>query len=188
MKGLLFLVTMIFSLSVMAGGKTVVQTASSVDLNQYLGDWFEIATIPQSFQKQCIKNVTAQYSLTNNGLIKVVNTCETKSGKKSQANARARVTDKKTNSKLEVTFVKIFDWVFSLGGKYWILDVAEDYSYAVVGDPTREYGWILSRSPLMSETDLEKAKATLIKNGYDLCKFKMTIQDGGESTNQVLCQ
>ena len=183
MKNLVFLIAFFISFAGQTFAKTAVQTASFVDLNQYLGEWYEIATIPQSFQKKCVKNVKAQYSLASNGLIKVVNSCETKSGAVKVANARARVVDKKTNAKLRVTFVKIFNWVFSLGGNYWILDVAPDYSYAVVGDPTTEYGWILSRTPDLSEESMNQAKKVLSDNGYDLCKFRKTIQDGGEDQN-----
>lgn len=185
MKSFMFFIAFLLSMSGQAYAKRTVQTASSVDLDQYLGEWYEIATIPQSFQKQCVKNVKAQYSLTEKGLIKVVNSCETKDGSTKKANARARVVDKKTNAKLRVTFVKIFNWVFSLGGNYWILDVAPDYSYAVVGDPTTEYGWILSRTPSLSEEIMEKAKKVLSANGYDLCKFRVTIQDGGASANSL---
>ncbi|MFA5583607.1 MAG: lipocalin family protein [Bacteriovoracaceae bacterium] len=187
MKKMIFICSLIFSLSSLATSGSRVQTVPFVDLNRYLGDWYEIATIPQSFQKACVKNVKAQYSLTKTGLVKVVNSCETKNGKTKIANARAKVVDKDSNAKLKVTFVKIFDWVFSLGGNYWILDLADDYSYAVVGDPTTEYGWILSRTQTLSPEVLERAKVVLEENGYDLCKFKMTIQDNGVSENSSLC-
>lgn len=164
-----------------------VQTVSQVDLQRYLGEWYEIASIPQSFQKMCVRNVKAQYSLASNGLIKVVNSCETKNGDIKTANARAKVTDKNSNAKLKVTFVKIFDWVFSLGGNYWILDLDKDYSLAVVGDPTREYGWILSRTKEVSPQVWERVKAVLEKNDYDLCKFKTTIQDNNSDERSSLC-
>lgn len=187
MKKMFILASLIFSISCIAASGRPVQTVPAVDLSRYLGEWYEIATIPQSFQKACVKNVMAQYSLTDNGLIKVVNSCETKSGKVKTAHARAKVIDKQTNAKLKVTFVKIFDWVFSLGGNYWILDLADDYSYVVVGDPTTEYGWILSRSQTLSPEYIERAKVVLEDNGYDLCKFKTTIQDGGDRESSSLC-
>lgn len=187
MTKMIILASLIFSFSAFAANRKPVQTVASVDLNQYLGQWYEIASIPQSFQKDCVKNVKAQYSLTSSGLIKVVNTCETKSGKIKTANARAKVVDKNTNAKLRVTFVKIYNWVFSLGGNYWILDLADDYSYAVVGDPTTQYGWILARTENLSPENLQRAKDVLEDNGYDLCQFKTTIQDGGESARNSLC-
>lgn len=168
---------------------SIVQTVESVDLNRYIGTWYEIASIPQSFQKKCVANSKAQYSLTKNKLIKVLNSCETKNGDTKEAEARAKVVSQdNSNSKLKVTFVKIFDWVFSFGGNYWILALADDYSYAVVGDPTTEYAWILSRTPQMSQSDLEEAHKALKQNGYDTCKILTTIQDGGFSERKPLCE
>jgi len=165
-----------------------VETVKHVDLNRYLGTWYEIASIPQSFQKKCVANTVAEYSLTKNGFIKVLNSCDTKTGERKTAEARAKVIDKESNAKLKVTFVKIFDWVFSFGGNYWILDLAEDYSYAVVGDPTTEFGWILSRTPQLSHADLVSAEKNLAKNGYDTCKLLTSIQNGGFSERIPLCE
>lgn len=165
-----------------------VQTVDYVDLNRYLGTWYEIASIPQSFQRQCVGNTTAEYSLTKANTIKVLNSCDTKSGARKTAEARAKIVDKDSNAKLKVTFVKIFNWVYSFGGSYWILDLAEDYSYAVVGDPTTEYAWILSRTPQMSHEDLVAANENLVKNGYDTCKVLTSIQNGGFSERKPLCE
>lgn len=165
-----------------------VQTVDSVDLNRYLGTWYEIASIPQSFQKACVGNTVAEYSLTKANTVKVLNSCDTKTGARKTAEARAKIVDKDSNAKLKVTFVKIFNWVYSFGGNYWILDLAEDYSYAVVGDPTTEYAWILSRTPQVSHDDLVAANQNLLKNGYDTCKVLTSIQDGGFSERKTLCE
>lgn len=174
----------------MGGGSpdSRVQTVNYVDLNQYIGRWYEIASIPQSFQKMCVANTTADYSFAEKNLIKVLNSCDTAKGERKTAEARAKVKDKKTNAKLRVTFVKIFDWVFSFGGNYWILDLAEDYSYAVVGDPTTNYAWILSRSPVLPFNDLVTAEKKLSANGYDTCKVLTSIQTGGFSERKPLCE
>jgi apolipoprotein D and lipocalin family protein len=168
--------------------KTPVTTVDFVNLDQYLGKWYEVASIPQFFQRKCVGNTTAEYSGTNGELIKVVNSCDTKSGKRQSAEARAKVTDKTTNAKLKVTFVKMFDWIFAFGGNYWIIDLAEDYSYAVVGEPSKEYAWILSRTPAISEQDLAAATKSLISNGYDLCLVLSSIQDGGFQERKPLCE
>lgn len=172
----------------MGGPQSNVQTVKHVDLDRYLGTWYEIASIPQSFQKMCVGNTVAEYSFTKNGLVKVLNSCDTKTGARKTAEARAKVIDKESNAKLKVTFVKIFDWVFSFGGNYWILDLAEDYSYAVVGDPSTDYAWILSRTPELSFNDLVSAEKNLAKNGYDTCKVLTSIQDGGFSERKPLCE
>lgn len=182
MKKIIFL-SMFVSFQALA-----VNTVESVDLNKYLGKWYEVASIPQSFQKQCVANTTAEYSFAEDDLIQVLNTCETKDGTRTEADGRARVEDTNSNAKLKVTFVKIFDWVFAFGGNYWILDFAPDYSYALVGDPTTEYAWILTRSPRVELSTFVRAEQVLKANGYDTCKVLTSIQNGGPSARIPLCQ
>ncbi|CAN5411659.1 lipocalin family protein [soil metagenome] len=164
------------------------QTVGSVDLQKYSGKWYEVASIPQSFQKQCVSNTTAEYASTENGLISVVNSCDTKTGERSIAEGRAKVEDTVSNSKLKVTFVKIFNWVFAFGGKYWILDVDANYSYALVGDPTRGYAWILSRTPNISGEQLSQFEKKFSEQGYDTCKILTSVQTGGFTERKPLCQ
>lgn len=165
-----------------------VRTVDSVDLQQYLGTWYEIAAIPQSFQKQCIGNTTAVYGIASDGLISVVNTCDTVSGRPSTANGRAKVIDTISNSKLKVTFVNFFGWQFLLGGDYWILAIGENYSYAVVGAPGRDYAWILSRTPDMTHEQIIEANQALVAQGFDTCKLISTIQNSGLQQKIPLCQ
>jgi apolipoprotein D and lipocalin family protein len=164
-----------------------VETAPYVDLKSYLGTWYEFAAIPQSFEKQCVANTTAEYGLTEDGLISVVNSCDTQSGERSVANARAKVVDFKTNSKLKVTFVKFFGWQFLFAGDYWILDVDPSYSYAVVGSPNRDYAWILSRTPSMSAGQIAAASQVLVDQGYDVCQLMTMPQSNGLYVKTSLC-
>lgn len=168
--------------------RPAVQTKDYVDLNKYIGKWYEVASIPQSFQKQCVADTSAQYSVAENNLIKVYNSCTTSAGKVSAAEARARITDATSNSKLKVTFVKIIDWVFAFGGNYWILDVDNGYNVALVGDPSRGYAWILSRQPDLSKAQWVDAEKTFKNQGYDTCKILTSIQTGGESKRTPLCE
>jgi apolipoprotein D and lipocalin family protein len=156
-----------------------VRTVESVDLNQYIGQWYEVASIPQSFQKQCIANTTAEYSFAEKGRIKVLNSCDTQEGKRSIVEGRAKIVDQTSNAKLKVTFVKLIKWVFPFGGKYWILEVGPNYSYAVVGDPTREYAWILSRTPSLNQQTLSGIESRLRQQGYDTSKILTSIQSKG---------
>ncbi|MCB0389786.1 MAG: lipocalin family protein [Bdellovibrionales bacterium] len=165
-----------------------VETEKKIDLNLYLGKWYEIAAIPQSFQKQCVKNTTAEYGLTDDDMIKVINSCDKNDGSRSVAEGRARVVDKSTNSKLEVTFVKLFDWIFSFGGDYWILKVGENYEYSIVGHPNRKYAWILSRTPALSLEQLERINSVLENNGYDTCLLLMSPQEPGYNKRDKLCE
>lgn len=164
-----------------------VETVDYVDLNRYIGKWYEIASIPQSFQKKCIGNVTAEYAFAEKNRIQVINGCDTNDGK-TLTEGRAKVIDKTSNAKLKVTFVKAIGWVFAFGGDYWIIDLGDNYDYAVIGHPTRDYGWILSRTPYLPENQLAKAKAVLTANGYNLCNFITTIQDNGNQSKNSLCE
>jgi len=151
---------------------TVVQT---VDLSRYLGRWYEIARIPVWFQKECACGTTAEYTLVKDGVVSVVNRCCTSNGEVKEAKGRAWVVDKKTPAQLKVSFFSLFGfWLF--GGHYWIIDLDPDYRYAVVGHPSRTLGWILSRTPRLSEEILDGIAERLEANGYSFSQFKMSNQ------------
>lgn len=164
-----------------------VNVVNSVDLVKYMGKWHEIALIPQFFQRQCVKDTTAEYTMLENGVVKVFNSCTKEDGERSASEGRARVVDSKTNAKLEVTFVRLFDWIYLFGGDYWVIQLDPDYGYAVVGHPTRKYGWILSRTPSLTNETLKKIAAGLTDQGYDLCQFMTSPQSGGITEKKSLC-
>lgn len=164
-----------------------VQTVPAVDLTRYVGKWFEIASIPQSFQKKCVSNVTADYQQLEDGKIEVLNGCDKSDGSRDIAEGRAKVVDTQSHAKLKVTFVKFIDWIFAFGGDYWIIDLAPDYHFAVVGHPTHDYGWILSRTPQLPLSELQGIAARLTNQGYDTCLFLTTVQNGGAMTRERLC-
>ncbi len=146
-------------------------TVPSVDLQKYMGKWFEISSFPQSFQKGCHCTV-AEYSMTDQGYVKVVNTCRkgAADGKPKVANGKAFVVKGSNNAKLRVQFF----WPFR--GNYWIIDLAEDYTYAVVGDPSRKYLWILSRAPQMEPGLYQEIVDRAAKKGFDISKLQMADQ------------
>ncbi|HKI79384.1 MAG TPA: lipocalin family protein [Ignavibacteriaceae bacterium] len=152
-----------------------VKTVSNVELNKYVGKWYEIARIPNSFQKNCESNVTANYTLRDDGKINVLNKCVEDDGSVNEAEGLAQVVDKKTNSKLEVSFVSIFG-IHLFWGDYWIIGLDENYEYAVIGHPDRKYGWILSRTSKLSKDKLDEAFEILERNGYNPKDFVMTVQ------------
>lgn len=139
-----------------------LQTVAHVDLSRYFGTWFEIANFPQSFQRGCTAT-TATYTLRADGDIDVLNRCRKGSvdGEEKSALGRARVVDRSTNAKLEVSFFRPF-W-----GDYWIIDLSDDYSYAVVGHPGRDYLWILARNPKMAEATYQSIITRLRAQGYE---------------------
>jgi apolipoprotein D and lipocalin family protein len=148
-----------------------LRTVAHVDLGRYLGTWYEIASFPQSFQRGCT-GTTATYTLREDGDIEVVNRCRLGSldGKEKVALGRARLIDRTTNAKLKVSFFRPF-W-----GPYWIIDLAPDYSYAVVGHPGRDYLWILSRTPTLSEATYQMIVTRLQGQGYETSRLVRTVQ------------
>jgi apolipoprotein D and lipocalin family protein len=151
-----------------------LEVVPHVDIQRYLGTWYEIATIPQRFQKGCV-GVTAEYRLRKDGDIDIVNTCRrgTLDGQVRTAHGKAWVVDKKTNAKLKVRFF----WPFT--GDYWIIALDADYQWAVVGHPNRKYLWILSRTPQMDPALYDELLKLIEAKGYDLSKLKRTLQPGG---------
>lgn len=145
-------------------------TEGEVDLNSYLGLWYEIARFENGFEDGCA-DVTAEYSLRDDGLIRVVNTCN-KDGETDQATGRARIVEGSGNARLKVSFFGPF-WA-----DYWILDVPEDYSWSVVGEPEGRYLWILSRTPALPEPVLSDIVADLGQRGYRTEALHFTAQAG----------
>ncbi|MEB2775759.1 lipocalin family protein [Algoriphagus sp. D3-2-R+10] len=147
-----------------------LETVHYVDLEKYAGDWYEIASFPQFFQKGCTCT-KATYTPNEDGTIKVENSCNVPAkGKIKTSTAKAFLEDGSGNAKLNVQFF----WPFK--GKYWIIDLAKDYSYAVVGHPNRNYLWILSRTPQMDEKLYEKLLEGITEKGFDISKLEKTIQ------------
>ena len=150
-------------------------TVATVDLQRYVGRWYEIAKIPNRFQKHCARGTTAEYTLRADGTIEVLNRCVREDGRPDEAKGIAKVADRHSNSKLKVSFFR-FLGVQLFWGDYWILGLGADYEYAIVGSPDRKYGWILSRTPRMTSDALDAAFATLGAQGYNTARFEMTTQ------------
>ena len=148
-----------------------LETATNVNLKQYVGKWYEIASFPNYFQKGC-NCTTAEYELVDD-YVKVTNTCrkDSVSGKQIQAIGKATAVEGSNNSKLKVSFF----WPFK--GDYWIIELAPDYSYVVVGDPARKYLWILSRTPKMDENIYQQLLVKIRQKEFDITKLKKTAQD-----------
>jgi apolipoprotein D and lipocalin family protein len=158
--------------------KKEVTTVQSVDLNKYKGKWFEIARYPNRFQKQCIGEVTATYNLKKNDTIEVINECLKKNGKTDKAKGKAKIVNKETNAKLKVRFAPGWlSWLPQVWGNYWILDLDKDYQYAVVGDPGRDYLWILSRQSKLDTATYEDILDKVESMGFDPARLVKTPQD-----------
>ncbi len=166
-----------------------LETVEALSLERYVGLWHEIASIPQSFSKDCVKNTTAEYEALDGGLVKVLNSCEQADGKINVAEGRARVnTEFNVNSKLQVTFVKLIDWVWSFSGDYWVIKLEPNYQWSVVGHPSFDYLWILSRSKTLDPVTLKEIRDFISSVGYDTCKVLTTANsDSPYTTGQKLC-
>jgi apolipoprotein D and lipocalin family protein len=135
-----------------------LKTVEKVDVNRYLGTWYEIARYEQFFEKGC-SNISATYTLNKDNKIDVLNRCQ-KEGEMTEAHGIAYATDE-SFSKLKVSFFRPFY------GDYQILMLGDDYSYAVIGEPSREYFWILSRTKVLDKKILDMIISKMPSLGYD---------------------
>jgi len=150
-------------------------TVKYVDIKKYAGLWYEIAKIPNSFQDHCIKGTTAKYSIKENGEISVINSCIDEDGEVDEADGVARIVDKKSNAKLEVSFVSFFGWR-PFWGDYWIIGLDENYQWAIIGTPNRKYGWVLSRTSKLESETMDKIFQILKEQGYNKNNFELSMQ------------
>ena len=146
-----------------------LEVVPKVELQKYLGKWYEIARLPAKFQEGC-SQTTATYSLSKDGNITVLNEC-IRNGKVRKAKGKAKVVDKTTGAKLKVTFF----WPFY--GDYWIIKLGNDYDYAVVGTPNRKYLWLLSRKPTMDENLFSEIVEFVKSKGFDVGTLVKTSQN-----------
>ncbi len=160
-------------LSIMFGCRNYqkMETVSTVDLNKYAGKWYEIASYPTVFQKGCT-NTSAEYLITDKDYVKVINRCNKDSvnGIAKSIEGKAYIVKNSNNTKLRVQFF----WPFK--GDYWIIGLADDYSWAVVSHPNRKYLWILSRTRVMDQSVYNTIIRLIKDKGLNPEKLKKTIQ------------
>jgi apolipoprotein D and lipocalin family protein len=157
-------------LSAQNEGEKPLTVVPSVDLSRYTGTWYEVARLPNPFQKDCVGEVIATYTLLDNGTIQVTNRCRSADGSMKEAKGLARkASDDGPDSKLEVRFAPAFlSFLPFVWGNYWIIDLDPEYSYAVVGEPDREYLWILARNPQLPDSTMAGILNRVKDQGYEL--------------------
>ncbi len=162
-------------------GKEPLRVVPSVDLPRYAGLWYEVARLPNRFEEKCAGDVTAEYTLLRGDRLKVVNRCRKTDGRMTEAEGVARLASKRgPNSRLKVRFAPSFlSFLPFVWGDYQIIDLAPDYSYAVVGEPGRKYLWVLSRTPRMDEETYAAAVERAAAQGFDVSRLMRTEQSGG---------
>jgi apolipoprotein D and lipocalin family protein len=146
-----------------------VDSVPSVDLARYTGKWFEMASFPMFFQRNCVGDATAEYAAAPDGSLSVHNRCRTESGF-DDATGKATVVEGFGNSRLKVSFF----WPFK--ADYWVLGLDPEYRWAVVGNPNRKYLWVLSRTPQLPPKLMEAALASASAQGFDLTQLRTTAQ------------
>ena len=177
---ILLLVAAVASLGISARAETPVASVAELDLGRYVGKWYEIASFPMFFQRQCIGDTTAEYGLTPEGRVSVTNRCRTDSGF-DQATGEASVVEGSRNARLKVSFF----WPFR--SDYWVVGLDADYRWAVVGNPNRKYLWVLSRTPQLPQNQLDAALKAAATQGFDLMQLRYTVQgDPGKAPQALL--
>lgn len=154
-------------------------TIAALDVPRYLGTWYEIAKYPNSFQKKCVANTQARYSLLSDGQLQVVNRCQLDDGQTSQAIGAARQQGDASSPKLKVRFAPAWlSFLPFVWGDYWVIDLDPAYQLAAVAEPKREYLWILSRTPKVDNQTYQALLERLTQQGFDISKLENSPQQG----------
>ena len=149
----------------------------SLDMARYMGRWYEVSRYPTWFQKKCRDSSRAEYALKDNGEVQVTNRCRLESGEMNVATAVGRQVGGPQSARLKVSFAP--GWLSFLPmvwGDYWVVDLDPDYSLVAVSEPSREYLWVLSRTPQVDAARYEALLGRLAQQGFDLSKLITTKQ------------
>ncbi|WP_407308268.1 lipocalin family protein [Acinetobacter sp.] len=144
-------------------------TVEKVELDRYLGVWYEVARKPMYFQNKCDRDVSATYTLNENGNVGVDNRCYTKDGKSTHSVGEAFIQNAPFNTKLKVSFLpESIRWLPVGRGDYWVLKIDDAYQTVLVGEPRRRYLWVLSRSAHPDQAVVKEYLDYAQSLGYDI--------------------
>ncbi|HLS64006.1 MAG TPA: lipocalin family protein [Ruania sp.] len=167
---------------------TDVTAVDHLDLERYLGLWYEIARLPMRYEDDAASNVTAAYALNEDGSIQVDNRCFDADGEPTQALGRATPAGG-SPAQLEVTFLpELLRWIPFTKGDYWVLKLDEQYQHALVGTPDRANLWFLARTPRVESPTEQEFLAEATRQGFDLDHLIRPRQDGGRVTDDLLTE
>jgi apolipoprotein D and lipocalin family protein len=154
-----------------------VQTIASLDVNRYVGTWYEIAKYPNRFQKQCASHTRAQYLTNAEGSLQVINRCVTREGETLEAIGQAHQVGGASSPKLQVRFAPAWlSWLPWVWGDYWVIDLDKDYQLAAVSDAKREYLWVLSRHKQVDAKTYQALLTRMAAQGFDIQKLELSPQ------------
>ena len=148
-----------------------LQTVNFVEVERYLGKWYEIEKFPNNFQRNC-EATQANYSQMDNGRLRVINKCKKSNGKIKTAKGSASIEDTNTNAKLKVSFFFLQRWIGK--ANYYIMALGSDYEYVLIGSPDRNFAWILSRTTTLDQKIIDQLKLTAQSQGFEIERFKKT--------------
>jgi apolipoprotein D and lipocalin family protein len=159
-----------------------LKSVASLDVQRYLGTWFEVASYPMFFQRMCKANTQAKYAQGANNEIYVLNSCDNDKGEKQTINGKAWAPEANNPAQLKVTFLPDWiSWVPVGRANYWVVGLSDNsagqYRYAIVSNPSRELLWILSRTPKLSAADQQAAMAQIKQLGFESERLKFTPQN-----------
>jgi len=173
-------VLLLMAAAVLRASAPPLRVVDDVDLSRYAGRWYEVARLPNRFQERCVGDAVARYTVRPDGRMDVVNQCRTADGRIDEARGIARrAGNGKNNATLQVRFAPaIFSFLPMVWADYWIIGLGPDYTWAVVGAPSREYLWILSRSPQLGRAAYEQAIEIAKGKGFDATRVIRTDHKG----------
>lgn len=155
-----------------------LNTMAHVDLDRYLGTWYEICRLPLKWEPEGARDITATYKLNDDGTIRVDNRCLDEEGKPTQAVGQAKPVDD-SNARLTVNFLpEYLRWIPFTKGDYWIIRLAEDYGISLVGTPDRKNLWLLARRHDLPQALRDDYLATARAEGFDLSALITPAQSG----------
>jgi apolipoprotein D and lipocalin family protein len=177
MKLLATVLSLLLCLPSLALATTPLTPVSQLDLRRYQGVWYEIANYPNRFQKMCVGGTTATYTIQPGGDVEVLNRCRKSDGTWAAARGAARVPGGPGSARLQVRFAPAWlSWLSAVWAPYWVFDIDRDYTLAAVGEPSREYLWILSRSPTVDPVRYQALLERIRAAGYDVTRLSPTPQ------------
>lgn len=163
--------------SLFAGELPPLAAVAALDVPRYMGTWYEIAKYPNRFQKQCVADTRAEYSLMTDGRVQVINRCRQDNGEMETANGVARQVGGAESPKLKVRFAPAWlSFIPAVWGDYWVIDIDDGYRLVAVSEPKREYLWVLSRSPVVDAQRYAALLERLAASGFTLDRLELTPQ------------
>ena len=165
-------------------GGELSEVDQKVDLDRYAGKWYQVAALPQPYTLQCAHNTTAEYGVIDDSTISVRNSCGTLVGGPSVIDGTATT---RSDASLRVNFPGVPFQNPDGPTNYRVTYLEEDYSLAIVGDPTRSSGFVLSRTPDLSAEEWSKVRSIIENRGFNSCTFLTVPMQGGRGDVLPLC-